>query len=529
MPLSPSLATSTSPRLGRALDRIGPDVYQTNAFRVLQLSVAADRATVRRRVNQVRQALAVGLVPPPGPLRVLRHDEPEDEVLQTAAERTQHPEECLIDTVFWFWPPASSLDAGWQALLAGDLAGAEVNWLPLAREGDPVAMHNLAVQAHGMALLAEQRVLRNKRADPQLVRYWSRAWQWWGQALAASGTWSYLLERAEALGVSGADSAVATLCEGLPDRLLGLHVQLAHAAWQNGSASNAQRQIALMHPDMSRQPAERVRAARERGAAPLRQDLERMRREMTAEPDGDGAAGITLARDWLTKSGPLLRSLEVMMGEGPVYRGEVDAYVKAVGDAVKGYLRGGGDSHTAAIVYLQHIQRTEGRVRARFASSWAEEIKFGVIDPMFRAAGGRPGSDWGRAQNARNNLEIYDRLRASAASLWTAFSRHIPSEQPEVQEAKEGLRDILIRVLRSLLVDYVNEVLVPMFERSRVWSVTMDDRRSYIEPVLERTRQLHKSARDPETKRQLAEDLRMLDPRSRGGGGFWGFVKHLLG
>src|SRR5207237_3361496 len=115
--------------------------------------------------------LGGGVEQPRGPLALV--PAPDVDAVRHAIERLRDPETRLVDEFFWFWPETSATETPDEALTAldrGDVAAARKRW-QAAAPGAGVAVHNLAVLAHLLALDLEHRALASgRRLDRFLAR-----------------------------------------------------------------------------------------------------------------------------------------------------------------------------------------------------------------------------------------------------------------------------------------------------------------------------------------------------------------------
>ena len=91
-----------------ALDEFAtPDLYERNAFRLLEMPVEATSRELTRRRDYVQRATSSNFAVPPGPARMLaRNAAPDAHEVQQAEHAIQDAERRLIHEFFWFWPLA---------------------------------------------------------------------------------------------------------------------------------------------------------------------------------------------------------------------------------------------------------------------------------------------------------------------------------------------------------------------------------------------------------------------------------------
>ena len=181
-------ATATS--LTKLLtDAAQPNLYQINAFRLLELHAECNLAEAGKRQKMLEIAAKTGAPTPPGSGHALPLPTPPDTFGITAAiQRLQDPFSQLIDEFFWFWPSLpgnGSNDAALQALRNGDMQTAVEQWgvQPLS---DSAAVHNLAVLYHIMAMdleiIGTERTLTDVEINNVNV-FWRQSFRRWNALL----------------------------------------------------------------------------------------------------------------------------------------------------------------------------------------------------------------------------------------------------------------------------------------------------------------------------------------------------------
>jgi hypothetical protein len=180
-----------------------PDLYRSNAFRVLELPVDATAREVARRGEMLKMAEKYGNSVPrePAPLPL---DPPADETAVTVALHSlRDPERRLVDEFFWFWPAQlgqSKRDPNLIALAAGRVQAAFNAWHDAERSSSEsnVSMHNIAVLTHALALdqelsASQSNGLTEKQLE-QRDRAWSYAFRRWKILLGYEPFWNLFQE-----------------------------------------------------------------------------------------------------------------------------------------------------------------------------------------------------------------------------------------------------------------------------------------------------------------------------------------------
>ncbi len=235
---------------------VRPDLYRINAFRVAQLHAGASPRELTRRLERIKMLAKLGgrSQEPGGPLPL--QPAPDLETMREALERLRDPEVRLLDEFFWFWPEsfaAAPEDAALTALARGDVASARKRWQEaLEPAPQPIALHNLAVLAHLMALDLECRAMLSPQTlDGFTARLrdqsWATAYQHWTALVKQGDFWRLLKERIVQLAEPQLTPELAdALRSELPMTLLGINAQLAVAAAARGQADEAHRHRELV-------------------------------------------------------------------------------------------------------------------------------------------------------------------------------------------------------------------------------------------------------------------------------------------
>jgi hypothetical protein len=232
------------------LDVATPQLYRTNAFRVLGLSVAADGAEMSRKHKKLKMLERLGVAAASDSTSILPIDPPPDpETIRSAGQRLHNLQARLVDELFWFWPlNRNSLggDMALSLLQKGDVAGAYHLWSTISSDHQdwPLANHNLAVLYHALALDLDMTTngtrSASKKQTARLDQYWRRALKYWAITASNEATWTYLLSRAIDIDDPRLTSGfVRRLRRSLPAAILTISIGLAIRAAKRGDAEQA--------------------------------------------------------------------------------------------------------------------------------------------------------------------------------------------------------------------------------------------------------------------------------------------------
>ncbi len=175
-----------------------PEVYLSNPFRLARLPVTAGEREVARRRRELEGAARLQVPVPPEaapfpPLPDGMTVDPTEVVRQLNA--LSDPGRRLIRELFWLWPRdfgPSGADPALEALERGWPVVALDLWRREAGRGDPLALHNLAVLHHMLALDYEAAAARRRLGADELrvgETHWQLGLEAWGRLFDHAGFW----------------------------------------------------------------------------------------------------------------------------------------------------------------------------------------------------------------------------------------------------------------------------------------------------------------------------------------------------
>lgn len=232
-----------------------PDIYETNAFRILELPVDTTDSQVAKRKQEIHMAKQMNMPIPPGPGRALPKEVTDLGRIDQAAERLRDPVERFVDEFFWFWPQelgGSATDDALIALRDENMEEAIDIWnLSFSSSTvDNVSTHNLAVLSHANALDLEQKA-RTKGLTTQenaiLETHWRKAFERWNLLRRQDNFWARLGRRVDSFGDARLKSqAIDELRQYLADGLLLINARLAVSAAESFDKAAIGRQLKVM-------------------------------------------------------------------------------------------------------------------------------------------------------------------------------------------------------------------------------------------------------------------------------------------
>ena len=307
------------------LDVATPQLYRTNAFRVLGLSVCVDGAEMSRQQKKLRMLEKLGgvaaqnhsgalpLTPPPS-----------SDELRKAGQRLHDMQARIVDELFWFWPasPGPANDGDKYSLLkTADLAAAQRAWssVPPDHPDWAVANHNLAVMHHALALDVECDPDGQLSEEPDLVarldHNWSTALSLWAKVSGNEALWTHVVSRAEALDDPRLTSGfVRRMRHSLPLVLVSISINLAVRAAKRGDADRARRH--LMYIRESGLDLHLADSVLEREASPLVEQVQRICRPVADRSTASPGKADQLAKSVLQDCRVLLTGIRAIFGKG---------------------------------------------------------------------------------------------------------------------------------------------------------------------------------------------------------------------
>ena len=312
------------------LDLAIPELYERNAFRLLEVPVEATERDLAKRQQTMEVAARNKLAVPPGPGRLMPRTPPPDEhEIREAAQAIQDAERRLAHEFFWFWPLApggATNDPALRLLQTGQIAQAEARWRGSERTPDeaPAAKHNLALLHHFSALALEQSLLNGKAAGSpvgdesarvaEAERYWVEAYRYWGLTTADQSCWSRVVARIRALEDPSLTTGAARRMEGrLPVTLVLINARLAIRALQNQKPAHAQRHVARIRA--SGLPTAAVDEALRSAIEPARSAIKTLCETAKREADADPIKADKITERLLEQSAPHLALLALLLPE----------------------------------------------------------------------------------------------------------------------------------------------------------------------------------------------------------------------
>jgi hypothetical protein len=223
------------------LQDLSLDMYRRNPFRLLGLTSTVRKREVTRQLNALLPAIELDDTELLRKTVVGKFDSelPTEHSLRNAAKVLEDPFRRLLDELFWFRCSENS-DA--SDCLADDsperFIAAVHAWLNAENDTDLVAMHNVAVFHHLMALEIDKAVAKghDDKGILQALRdeadyCWVHALKRWCSLLQQDAFWQWLRTRSDSIGKQRIDEgAIDELRNELPIAILALNARLTLSA-----------------------------------------------------------------------------------------------------------------------------------------------------------------------------------------------------------------------------------------------------------------------------------------------------------
>ena len=239
------------------LDVCTPRVFIDNAFRITGLTVDASTRDIKRRIDDLKAAEAMGDTKDEHKHAFTLDPTPNIDSIRQAAQRLQDPEQRITDEFFWFWPfewGKGHSDSALIALRNGNTNAAFNFWSEaLVNDHVPasvVAKHNLAVMYQLVALDWEHLALESALGAEQLksiAKYWRTCFKYWEELNDNETFWSLVAERIRMLDDPRLTTGFARRMRvTLPEALDRINALLAIKYAESGKYDLAKKHIEYM-------------------------------------------------------------------------------------------------------------------------------------------------------------------------------------------------------------------------------------------------------------------------------------------
>jgi len=336
-----------------------PRLYQENPFRKTGLSVLAGAREVAKRIDQLKLAAELESGEEHrsfAPMELLTVDQ-----VREVAQVLKEPAVRLVHELFWFWPenfPEDSPDDTAMVFLAqGETRRAIEHWEALADEGQPAALHNLAVCYHQQALEMEEAEAPD---DQDLAQLWLQAIRYWDRIRCDEAVWTRLRARVTGLGDARLSvEIVGQMRTTIPDALAKICAALALSHGEQGRANRGGLHAALVihiHGDNTG-----ARQALETRATPIVRRIDARVSETKNRAALPDANGLTEADMLIRTNDEDLRLVEILCGRAAEYYREVSHSVADTAlNCLVGYQRQTGDDRGClpVLFYLLGMEAT---------------------------------------------------------------------------------------------------------------------------------------------------------------------------
>ena len=297
------------------------DIYRINAFRVLEISVAATPREIDSQIQKLDMMEKLGDI-----VQIERGFLPlipssDGNARQEANQRLGDPESRLIDELFWFWPLWFGLpeekDEALVALKRNDFEGAVSIWKQHEEKASEanVSMHNLAIMYHALALDIEHLELTQTLSPKQLNQkryYWEQTFSRWQILLNHEEFWQRLTKRIRELDDPRLTTGTTRrIRSGLPLVVLSINAMLAVQAAQKDNKDEALYHIGLMNNSGFDKAS--VDEALRRAVAPIRERIKIICTNVENEAKNAPENAEEIVHNVIAETSQLLTTLDVLL------------------------------------------------------------------------------------------------------------------------------------------------------------------------------------------------------------------------
>jgi hypothetical protein len=183
------------------IEEATPELYDLNAFRVLGLPVDSTSREIKRHLEKSEMRLKFSIDSEPRDVKERKDNTQADlDRMREAAHRLNDPELRFIDEFFWYWPlklNGSDQDDAIQAVLNNetDLAINIWNSSKNTQSENHIAVHNLAIHFHYVALKSIQKENLSTRSIEERKQLWDKAFSFWRDLLEFEAFWRRVSKR----------------------------------------------------------------------------------------------------------------------------------------------------------------------------------------------------------------------------------------------------------------------------------------------------------------------------------------------
>jgi hypothetical protein len=396
----PSPPGKSDPSLSTLLASISADFYRENAFRRTGLPVVAPTREISKRMDQLKLAIELGnpiftwaFAPEPA----LTLDQ-----LRETAQSLKDPKARLLHELFWFWPeqyPQEEPDPLFDHLARAETKQPVAAWQAAASTGQPVALHNLAIYNHLLALEAEQGgdLMEDEMSEP-----WKKALRYWEKVGSDEALWQCVRARVTKLADPQLSvDFVAQLRGALLPALARVNGGLALRY-----AEKARLQRSVLHASLVRELIRDAKAATrilEESTASVARRIQARVEEARREMAADSAAGLALAQKLRADCAADLAIVESICGRDSELFSEVctDLATAAL-DAVVAYQRATSlDGACLPLLIFLQTWPISPELRRRLEETFVVIYGNAMLDSNQPAEGGEGENEPNYAQSYR--------------------------------------------------------------------------------------------------------------------------------
>jgi len=325
-----------------------PDMYQKNAFRILELPVDVGAREIKNRARLIdmafRQNQELNLNSQSNTSVIDTHSSPVDfddvypegsgkyfaltpspnhATIQEAVQRIGDPEKRLFDEFFWFWPDiqfGSAKDPALMSLREGKHKEAEETWLEQEslKSDNSVSTHNLAVLYHFKALEFERQNCNRELSEAEIgniENLWKRTYRRWANLINENGFWDLFTTRIIDINDPRLTAKTAQLFrQSYSAALLSISAQIAlQSAETNRKESTSRIAASIRNSGFSKND---IQEGFQLAVEPVHRRIKALCKAAADYSEADPVHADNTCRQLLNSTLPLLNSLDLLLSNG---------------------------------------------------------------------------------------------------------------------------------------------------------------------------------------------------------------------
>lgn len=304
---------------------VSPELYRQNPFRLLGVSIYSSDRDIKKQGELLEMMIKRGggsatQSKGPLPLEVAL----DQHSVREALHRLMDTEKRFVDEFFWFWPESAEgakTDTSLLALAGNDIKTASDIWSRQETQwgNDGIAIHNMAVLYHTLALDVELNQSSSNFNQNERDGHWEKAFYYWKLLLETEAFWGRINTRIRELNDPRLTVAFGRkLRIELPQTLLSINAKLASISAGRGHKEDAERHFRLMR--LSGFDIADLEETGNEAVEPIRIQVEKLCAELLAQADADPDNANAITNRLTDEAKPLLETVNNILPEGNTTR-----------------------------------------------------------------------------------------------------------------------------------------------------------------------------------------------------------------